>query len=111
MEEENGSNGVLLSPPADMQEDIATGGLEDDTPQTFGDLLHGRNVAPKSSVHAANESNPRVYMDIAMGDKDNVVGRMVMRLFKDVTPKTAENFRALCTGEKGTARSNESSCG
>ena len=42
---------------------------------------------------------PRVFFDIeADGEK---VGRMIMELRPDVVPKTAENFRALCTGEKG----------
>jgi peptidylprolyl isomerase len=47
-------------------------------------------------------TNPRVFFDITI---DNIpAGRIIMELYADVTPKTAENFRALCTGEKGTGR-------
>ncbi|XP_008788379.2 peptidyl-prolyl cis-trans isomerase [Phoenix dactylifera] len=50
-------------------------------------------------------SNPRVYFDITIGGAP--AGRIVMELFADVTPKTAENFRALCTGEKGLGLSRK----
>ena len=47
--------------------------------------------------------NPIVFFDVAVGNKP--VGRIEMTLRADVTPKTAENFRCLCTGEKGIGQS------
>jgi len=47
-------------------------------------------------------SNPRVYFDLEIGGID--AGRVEFELFASVCPKTAENFRALCTGEKGVGR-------
>ena len=40
-----------------------------------------------------------VYFDMTIGGAP--AGRIEMTLRDDVVPKTAENFRALCTGEKG----------
>merc|ERR1712071_216028 len=44
-------------------------------------------------------SNPKVFFDVSISSA--VIGRVVMELRADVVPRTAENFRALCTGEKG----------
>uniref|UniRef100_A0A3B4B6Y9 Peptidyl-prolyl cis-trans isomerase n=1 Tax=Periophthalmus magnuspinnatus TaxID=409849 RepID=A0A3B4B6Y9_9GOBI len=44
-------------------------------------------------------SLPRVFFDVSADGAP--IGRVVMELRTDVVPKTAENFRALCTGEKG----------
>ena len=44
-------------------------------------------------------AKPRVFFDLAADGA--ALGRVIMELRADVVPKTAENFRALCTGEKG----------
>ncbi|GMI83541.1 rotamase CYP 3, cyclophilin 19 [Hibiscus trionum] len=49
--------------------------------------------------------NPKVFFDMTIGGQPT--GRIVMELFADVTPRTAENFRALCTGEKGVGKSGK----
>lgn len=46
-----------------------------------------------------NPSLPLVFLDVSIRGLD--IGRIEIVLFKDVAPLAAENFRALCTGEKG----------
>ncbi|PRW45561.1 Peptidyl-prolyl cis-trans isomerase D [Chlorella sorokiniana] len=47
-----------------------------------------------------NDSLPLVYLDVEI--KQRKAGRIEMVLFTDVSPRSAENFRQLCTGESGT---------
>eukprot|EP00931_Biecheleriopsis_adriatica_P083164 TRINITY_DN5670_c0_g3_i1.p1 TRINITY_DN5670_c0_g3~~TRINITY_DN5670_c0_g3_i1.p1 ORF type:complete len:349 (+),score=68.66 TRINITY_DN5670_c0_g3_i1:44-1090(+) len=47
--------------------------------------------------------NPVVFFEMEIGGRP--AGRIDMELYADAVPKTAENFRALCTGEKGLGRS------
>uniref|UniRef100_A0A8C1WUW8 Peptidyl-prolyl cis-trans isomerase D n=1 Tax=Cyprinus carpio TaxID=7962 RepID=A0A8C1WUW8_CYPCA len=58
---------------------------------------------PTPVAKPGNADNPRVFFDVDIGGER--VGRIVFELFADVVPKTAENFRALCTGEKGIGKS------
>lgn len=41
----------------------------------------------------------RCFFDVNVGSQP--AGRIIFKLFNEDVPKTAENFRALCTGEKG----------
>ncbi|CAG5120596.1 unnamed protein product [Candidula unifasciata] len=54
---------------------------------------------PAPAKKPKTSSNPQVFMDIKLGSRD--LGRIVIELRADVVPRTAENFRCLCTHEKG----------
>lgn len=49
--------------------------------------------------------NARVFMDVKIGDAEPE--RIELELFSEICPRTAENFRALCTGEKGKGKSGK----
>jgi len=51
----------------------------------------------------ATMPRPKVFFDVTIGGKPS--GRITMELYSDIVPKTAENFRCLCTGEKGKGKS------
>jgi cyclophilin family peptidyl-prolyl cis-trans isomerase len=55
--------------------------------------------AKANSLLKIKMSNPVVFFDMTIGGQP--AGRLEMTLRADIVPKTAENFRALCTGEKG----------
>uniref|UniRef100_A0ACD5ZBD6 Uncharacterized protein n=1 Tax=Avena sativa TaxID=4498 RepID=A0ACD5ZBD6_AVESA len=50
-------------------------------------------------------ANPKVFFDMTVGGVP--AGRIEMELFANEVPRTAENFRALCTGEKGVGKSGK----
>jgi len=50
-------------------------------------------------------SRPRCFFDISIGKEK--AGRITFELYSDVVPLTAENFRCLCTGEKGIGKTGK----
>ncbi|KAK9502776.1 hypothetical protein O3M35_011484 [Rhynocoris fuscipes] len=69
--------------------------------QHAGETLNENTKTSDTSESVTdNKKNPQVYFDISIGREKNA-GRIIMMLRSDVVPKTAENFRCLCTHEKG----------
>ncbi len=77
-------------------EESAPGGTDDSSEKQSKE---GKTEEEGEPPAAKRRANPRVFFNIRIGSEN--IGKMVMELFSDVVPKTAENFRCLCTGEKG----------
>jgi len=74
---------------------------------TFGNMFKamGSMYAEKKEVEKPIKFEgplPRVFFDMKMGEEK--LGRIEMELYPNVVPKTAENFRQLCTGEAGMGK-------
>jgi cyclophilin family peptidyl-prolyl cis-trans isomerase len=62
-------------------------------------VLATGEIAMAEEYKEKKDKLPRVFLDVTADGKP--LGRIEIELRSDVVPKTAENFRALCTGEKG----------
>ena len=66
----------------------------------FGHDLY-KDAMPHAPIPPPEEPNPKnsvVFLDVKIGS--NQKKRIKIELFDDKVPKTANNFRSLCTGEK-----------
>merc|ERR1719240_2151538 len=52
------------------------------------------------AVAQQGDGNIYVFMEVEISSVN--IGRMIFKLYNDSCPKTVENFRSLCTGERGT---------
>ena len=59
----------------------------------------------KDDVPPDTTITSKVFFDVKIGDAP--AERVLMGLYGKVVPKTAENFRALCTGERGEGKSGK----
>ena len=95
----NTSNGDMEEIESNDESEFST---EEDSPDDIGagdaKTTKKFRLTPPTD-EPPKDGNPIVYMDINVAHER--LGRVVFELFSNEVPKTAENFRALCTGEKG----------
>jgi peptidyl-prolyl isomerase G (cyclophilin G) len=74
----------------------------------FSEGVYNEKVVPKGMKNFErlpdfDPENVQTFFDIAQdGEK---LGRVVMEIFSKTVPKTSENFRSICVGEKGAPMS------
>uniref|UniRef100_A0A8C4DG40 E3 SUMO-protein ligase RanBP2 n=1 Tax=Dicentrarchus labrax TaxID=13489 RepID=A0A8C4DG40_DICLA len=67
--------------------------------QTDGDASFISSPQMSRVQEHSRDTNPRVFLKVAADGE--TLGTITVELFSHIVPKTAENFRALCTNEKG----------
>ena len=95
------------SDPTKRNSDVDSYSYNDNSSTNYSDSFMSNNPQTRTRNYPAARVESKinqfkrknVYLDIAIDNQK--IGRISIELYTDVTPKTAENFRALCTGEKG----------
>ena len=70
--------------------------------------LEEKYVSGKDGMLPPSGTGPQCFLDFNVDGQS--IGRVVVKLYQDKTPLASENFRCLCTGEKGRGRSMKDLC-
>lgn len=90
---------LLLSQPPQCRSSVSAAAAAGELLLLPAPTRGSRACSSHSGRSGDDDDNPVVYLDV--GADNQPLGRVVLELKANVVPKTAENFRALCTGEKG----------